>query len=558
MNRIFLYFFIVLFCTTPLLVTEEVKFLAYNVYLRPDPVGWWDYKPERFAELPEAVRPYDVIGLSEVFDDARRAKWVDLFSSTHPYCIQPPHKNNFTNGGIMLFSRYPIVESATTIYRDADNWDYFADKGVIWARIKLPNEEMVEVAVTHAQAGGDYRPIRAKQFQQMQEFLEQKQGNHPLVMLGDFNVRADEGDEYFDMMKAFKQPMDVFRAFTKAPGYTSNGEENPLTGGSGKKRIDYVFMHDHQKKARIKNSAVNKFAMMHPLPGKTEFLSDHYAVDATLVLGAENRTFSSNVFCSPQISLELPKDFVSSSTSLPEGNLSLHDSKGQVWQESFSLINNHAKIGFAQVPSGRLLLQVNFADRKFTKVVSLDSNTSVHVLLPFGSGNCQYLCPSSEQESIEIRLMSGGVYCEKKVLPGEEVVFSSLPEGKYQFSAQVGEKTYRGNFSLKEGETKSLENLFELEEEGIQGIASSNTKRVALVSLDEKNKHFQALVKEGKFFLRGATPGLYKLIWEEHNKDTVVISLIENQEISSELDLDMLLQERSNDVLQKAFPLRKR
>ena len=260
---------------------EEVKLLAYNVYLRPDPVGWFDYKAERFAELSEAVRSYDVVGLCEVFDNKLRKEWTELLSDTHPHVIQPPKRQqgrHVVNGGIMIFSRYPIVFQEKIIYRQANNWDYFSDKGAIFARIELPSGKQFEVVLTHAQAGKDYHVERKTQLEQMQELVA-KNSTGPTFLMGDFNVN-DALDEYNVMMNIFQHPRDLFRTLHKSPGYTSNGDENPLSGGKPK-RIDYIFMNDPNNQARIKKCLVNKFPMQNPVED-AKFMSDHYAVEATV------------------------------------------------------------------------------------------------------------------------------------------------------------------------------------------------------------------------------------------------------------------------------------
>lgn len=265
---------------------EEVKLLAYNVFFRPDPVGWFDYKEERFIEVSEAVRSYDVIGLCEVFDDSLRERWIKLLSDTHPHYINPPKRDwnrsddrYIFNGGIMIFSRFPIVFHKKIVYTDGNQWDMFADKGAIFARMELPSGKTFEVVLTHAQAGGEYFKERESQFKEMQELVAENETG-PTFLLGDFNV-SDAKDEYNKMMDNFQHPRDLFRTLHKSPGYTSDGTENPLSGGESPKRIDYIFMKDPRNEVKVQECAVNKFAMKNPVE-KALFMSDHYAVEATI------------------------------------------------------------------------------------------------------------------------------------------------------------------------------------------------------------------------------------------------------------------------------------
>lgn len=261
-----------------------VSLLAYNTFLRPHVVGLWDKKAERLPANIEAASRYDVVGLSEVFDDKMRAELRRKLKVSHPYVVEPPTDPYGVreDGGIFLMSRFPIVFSRRWIYGEGAGADALSVKGVIYARLQVGTQKL-DVMVTHAQSGSEHAAVRKRQFEELSRFAaEWESKDVAQVLLGDLNVAEAETGEYESMLSVLGQPWDVYRHLNQDQGFTSDGLMNALVGNSVRERIDYLLCrHCEGREDWFKTSRVEPFPLKVPA-GKAKFGSDHYAVTAVM------------------------------------------------------------------------------------------------------------------------------------------------------------------------------------------------------------------------------------------------------------------------------------
>lgn len=262
---------------------QPVSILAYNTFLRPHLVGLWDKKAERLPTIIQAAAAYDIVGLSEVFDDKLRAELRAKLLVSHPYAVEPPTDpyGIREDGGVFLLSRYPIEFSEKWIYQVGFGADALSVKGVLYARIRI-GAQPLDIVLTHAQAGGEHANFRLRQFQELARFAARfERADIPQIVLGDLNVVA-ESEEYESMLGVFGMPWDIYRNLNGDAGFTCNGVDNPLVGNQERERIDYLLCrHCQGKEGWFKSSQVEPFPLKVPA-GKALFGSDHYAVSANL------------------------------------------------------------------------------------------------------------------------------------------------------------------------------------------------------------------------------------------------------------------------------------
>lgn len=95
-----------------------------------------------------------------------------------------------SNGGVFIASKWPIVDQDMHIYNasDPDTWDWFAAKGVSYAKIQKGNT-FYHVTGTHMQAGGPDQ-YRVSQCEETRDFLKSKNidKSEALIYSGDFNI----------------------------------------------------------------------------------------------------------------------------------------------------------------------------------------------------------------------------------------------------------------------------------------------------------------------------------------------------------------------------------
>lgn len=215
---------------------EVLSILAYNVYLLPSHVRAVPFLGERFAlaqeeraeRIPPFLAPYDVIILSETYDDDARSTLLDglraqgfghmtrilgsacrAASSCEKGVVydQPLAEEDAPrggegdtwfgeDGGVLIASRHPIGAAHELVYADCVERDCDAAKGFVYARIDK-GAARYHVIGTHAQFGwgSEQRAAKAAQLRAIKRFIENESGiprTEPVIIGGDFNVLRHE------------------------------------------------------------------------------------------------------------------------------------------------------------------------------------------------------------------------------------------------------------------------------------------------------------------------------------------------------------------------------
>jgi endonuclease/exonuclease/phosphatase family metal-dependent hydrolase len=236
--------------TSPL----KLRLLTYNMLLRPPFINYNgnDYKNERLQIFIEQVLPrYDVVALQEVFwfmntrlpyllQEAKKAGFCWYCTTTPP----PALSRKFIDGGLVILSRYPIVETKSRLYSSGVQIDGWAAKQGLYAKIQITPSSCIHVFTTHTQADYASNPTnkwtaqaRMHQIEELAEMVRDVASSDPtkgdLFVMGDLNVDArahnstnnkerqkisaeerskwgkwgeedKESDEYVEMMKRFR------------------------------------------------------------------------------------------------------------------------------------------------------------------------------------------------------------------------------------------------------------------------------------------------------------------------------------------------------------------
>lgn len=188
---------------------SQVRILTYNIFLRPPPIktNKNDHKNSRVDEFIKFLGDYDVICLQEAFGfwNKRKQKLVKLTQKQgfvfYVECPNPSiFSTSFIDGGLVIFSRFPIVRSEFYEYPYSILADSAAMKGVLYAKISVGDNHL-HVFTTHTQAthGGKYDPdtyiTRGDQLLSFRRFIDKilakefTEGD-VAILCGDFNVNA--------------------------------------------------------------------------------------------------------------------------------------------------------------------------------------------------------------------------------------------------------------------------------------------------------------------------------------------------------------------------------
>lgn len=96
------------------------------------------------------------------------------------------------NGGIWVFSKYPIVKEDAEVFYDCLSSDCFISKGVIYCALALSPKFKVHLVASHLQAweGKTYDEVRTKQLHRIGEFIRRQKipRKEMLLLAGDLNM----------------------------------------------------------------------------------------------------------------------------------------------------------------------------------------------------------------------------------------------------------------------------------------------------------------------------------------------------------------------------------
>jgi len=307
---------------------QSISFLSYNLYCLPWLASAFSpsscpLSSERSTAFLEHIPSYDVIALQEVWDPRYRSlERFARLNNLHVVGSSAPSSFSYLSlrifgGGLMILSKYPIVDTQEIVFDKGSHSDRFVTKGVLYAKIQV-GSSYVHVFNTHLQASyghefdfvnNPYATIRQKQLKKLAEFVERVASNdqYPVMLVGDFNVNArtapDDGSdskEYADMLKFLHSPsykvVDILKEHHdgKHPiTYGGNGVmhgEKPKVGGQ---RLDFIF--ELQKNLPY-NSIEYKFSESKVVTFQASgevftHISDHYAQTVTMSVDISRGAF---------------------------------------------------------------------------------------------------------------------------------------------------------------------------------------------------------------------------------------------------------------------------
>jgi len=150
--------------SSPIPSPQNLRLLTYNIYLRPPLINsnGNDWKDERLDLFIQNVLPnYDLIALQEAFalGSSRQSRLIHAANRLgygHVVkSVAPPFLTSlkFIDAGLLILSRYPIIEAAGHIYQTGHQIDHYAAKQAIYAKIKIPKSKLPSHSTLHPSNG---------------------------------------------------------------------------------------------------------------------------------------------------------------------------------------------------------------------------------------------------------------------------------------------------------------------------------------------------------------------------------------------------------------------
>lgn len=242
--------------------------LVFNTHLLPNIAagiaGKRSVSNYRARAIGQHLNGFELIGLTEVFDIGYKRKLIESFAAeddnTSFQLFDGPKRSgrHLINGGLLLLSKFPIVESHEYAFQSSTRFitsglksDGFATKGILHARLNVDAESnlVVDVFLTHLESQSS--SVRRDQIAELTNFIEDHcSPSIPVMLMGDLNVVATvpgeepKADSEFMFLRNSlnhngKPLIDVAGTVSQPNAGTSNALEQ-----KGGDRIDYIFVSD--------------------------------------------------------------------------------------------------------------------------------------------------------------------------------------------------------------------------------------------------------------------------------------------------------------------------
>ncbi len=288
--------------TKPPNIDGRLKIATFNTYLMqvdnaPDRPG-----RARLIGTADFLRRYDVVVLNELFDDGPSRTLMSLLHGSFPH--QTPIVGQSRNdawaetlgdfsdaitvirGGIAIVSKWPIEYQVQRIFSEAGGWDYNANKGFAYARIRYMGDRIHVIAThTNAAGGGGLAGIssakpgyaagwqeRQSQFREIAQFIETRgiPANELVVIAGDLNVIRGSR-EYTEMLALLNASAPRYEGLPATWDPSANALIKDKSAGA--EWLDYVLLHSNHNPPGVWINRAFK-------PNGN--LSDHFPVEAVL------------------------------------------------------------------------------------------------------------------------------------------------------------------------------------------------------------------------------------------------------------------------------------
>lgn len=190
--RFFSLLFVFIVIPGNLIAQDSLRVLSWNIQMLPS-VAKAGGKAKRARAIVNQLnsRDYDVIVFQEIFHKRSRKIVRKGLSDSLPYHTKVLNKKFIafkTNGGIMIFSKFPITEIHQIRYSQRKGFDALSRKGALMAEIDFRGRP-VQVIGTHLQAFST-QEILYSQYQELSTKLLQPntKAGVPQIIVGDFNT----------------------------------------------------------------------------------------------------------------------------------------------------------------------------------------------------------------------------------------------------------------------------------------------------------------------------------------------------------------------------------
>jgi endonuclease/exonuclease/phosphatase family metal-dependent hydrolase len=256
---------------------NQLNVLSYNIWATT--IFGSTKVDTRLDEMPAMMANYDVLVLTEVFDDIPTNELFEKLRAEYPYQTADVFKlGKLLGSGTRILSRWPFTIEDDLNYNACDGIQCAASRSTIYAKInKLGNP--YHVFATHTQSSDDdaNRDARLAQLQEMGDYIRSLNipADEPVIMSGDFNVNKiglPEDRDYLESILGATEPEN------RGHNYTYDANTNTWAEQPYVEYLDYTLTaNNNLQPTSAYQEAFAPRTTIDALWGEWD-LSDHYPV----------------------------------------------------------------------------------------------------------------------------------------------------------------------------------------------------------------------------------------------------------------------------------------
>ncbi len=305
---------------------NELSLVSYNMQVFPvyghatDKIIM-NHPGSRTENIAKLVQNYDVVTVQELFAKDHRETFTEKMLDNYPQHAGPATKTyRPLSSGVVIYSRWPIVDSDTKVFNHCKGIDCGAAKGITYAKIDKYGMRY-NIFSTHFQSGSDPSDeedtdgntdgsvngkarlshtdveIRRSQIEDLRDFIAEKDipADEPIIFTGDLNIDAalcyndnkcEELNDLLNMVNAKYRQHDNIKLIP----YSVDGSLDWMntSGEKNREMLDYILplnghvpLKSYHSRVLILRGDSDPLMYSGKPYGDTD-LSDHFALEAKL------------------------------------------------------------------------------------------------------------------------------------------------------------------------------------------------------------------------------------------------------------------------------------
>ncbi len=256
---------------------NQLNVLSYNIWATT--IFGSKKVDTRLDEMPAMMANYDVLVLTEVFDDIPTKELFAKLRAEYPYQTADVFKvGKIMGSGTRILSRWPFTLEDDFNFNPCDGIQCAATRSVIYAQINKQGNPY-HVFATHTQSSDDdvNRSARLAQLDEMGEYIRSLNipADEAVMMAGDFNVNKiglPEDRDYLENVLAATEPEN------RGHNYTYDANTNAWAEQPYMEYLDYTLTaNNNLQPTSAYQEAFAPRVTIDALWGEWD-LSDHYPV----------------------------------------------------------------------------------------------------------------------------------------------------------------------------------------------------------------------------------------------------------------------------------------